>query len=74
MLSNLQWKTKLLLLVLVAALGLVIFAIVSYLLSANSAMNAQARRYDDINAYAVLPDLNVVVARVPISEMLMVKD
>jgi methyl-accepting chemotaxis protein len=74
MLSNMQLKTKLFLLVFLAAAGLVIFAAASYFLRDNSEMAAQTRIYDDINAYAVLPDLNVVVAHVPVSEMLMTKD
>ena len=73
MLSNLQLKTKLLLLIVVASAGLAIFAAASYVLRDNTAMGT-TRMYDDINAYAVLPDLNVVVAHVPVSEMLMVKD
>ena len=74
MLSKMQLKTKLFLLVVVAAGGLVVYAGVSYLLRADAEMTAQTRIYDDINAYAVLPDLNVVVAHVPVSEMLMVRD
>ena len=74
MLSTLQLKTKLFLLVVIATAGLVIFAGASYLLRDNAEMTTQTRIYDDINAYAVLPDLNVVVAHVPVSEMLMVKD
>jgi len=72
--GNLQLKTKLMLLVVGAAAGLVIFATASYLLRDNAGMVAQTRIYDDINAYAVLPDLNVVVAHVPVSEMLMSQD
>src|ERR1051325_2071540 len=74
MLSKLELKTKLLLLIVVSASGLAIFAAASYVLRDDNEMTAQARIYDDINAYAVLPDLNVVVAHVPVSEMLMVKD
>jgi methyl-accepting chemotaxis protein len=74
MFSKLQLKTKLFLLIVVAAAGLIIFAGVSYVLRENVEMTASTRIYDDINAYAVLPDLNVVVAHVPVSEMLMVKD
>ncbi len=74
MLSNLHLKTKLLLLVIVAAGSLVVFASASYMLRDNAEMAAQTRIYDDINAYAVLPDLNVVEAHVPVSEMLMVND
>jgi len=59
---------------MLAASGLAIFAGASYVLRDASEVTAQARIYDDINAYAVLPDLNVVVAHVPVSEMLMVKD
>jgi methyl-accepting chemotaxis protein len=74
MLSNLQLKTKLFLLVAVSALGLALFALCSYLLRADNQSATQTRIYDDVNAYAVLPDLNIVVASVPVSEMLMVKD
>ena len=74
MFSDIQLRTKLSLLVVIAALGLAAFAVTSYLLRASSEMTVQTRVYDDVDADAVLPDLNVVVAQIPVSEMLMSKD
>jgi methyl-accepting chemotaxis protein len=74
LLSNLKLKTKLFLLVAMAALGLIVFGVTSYVLRQSSEMIAQVRVYDDVNADAVLPDMNVVEAHVPVTELLMAKD
>jgi methyl-accepting chemotaxis protein len=73
-LARIPLRAKLFILVSVSALGLIIFGASSYMLRQSEDMTASLRVYDDVNADAVLPDLNVVQAHVPASEMLMVKD
>lgn len=74
LLVRIPLKAKLFMFVGVAALGLVIFAATSFLLRQSESMTASVRIYDDVNADAVLPDLNVVKVQVPVSEMLMTDD
>ena len=68
-------KTKLFLLVGIATLGFLAFGVSSDLLRRmSSSMHMQVRIYDDVDAYAVLPDLNVVQVHVAVCEMLLAKN
>src|SRR5215475_14470974 len=72
--TSMQLKTKLFALVIMAALSLGIFGATSYFLRADSGLAEHTRIYDDVNADAVLPDLNVVKAHIPVAGMLMTND
>ncbi len=74
LLARMPLKAKLFALVAISALGLVAYGIASYAMRESEEMIASLRVYDDVNADAVLPDLNTVKVLVPLSEILMTED
>ena len=74
LLTRVPLKTKLFTFVAVSAVGLIAFGIASYVMRQSDSMLSGLRVFDDVNADAVLPDLNAVEVQVSVSEILITED